>query len=132
MRFMPEELEDFSLEFTPLIDVVFLLLIFFLVSTQFINFTRRLDIKIPEAKAGSVKEKKSKEYLIEMPANGRILVDGRPVSLEGLERLLAKGRSISNRSALIRADRSLPYGGVVKVMGVCKHEGIRVIGIAVK
>ncbi len=132
MRFMPEELEDFSLEFTPLIDVVFLLLIFFLVSTQFINFTRRLDIKIPEAKAGSVHEKKSKEYLIEMPPNGEILVDGKPVSLDGLERLLAKERSIPNRSALIRADRSLPYGSVVKVMGICKQEGIRVIGIAVK
>ncbi len=132
MRFLPEEQEEFSLDFTPLIDVVFLLLIFFMVSTQFISFTRRLDIKIPEAKAGSVKENKSKEYLIEMPASGEIFLDGKPVSLEGLEKILKKDSAITNRTALIRADRSLPYGQVVKVMGVCKHEGIKVIGIAVK
>ncbi len=132
MRFLPEEQEEFSLDYTPLIDVVFLLLIFFMVSTQFISFTRRLDIKIPEAKAGSVKEEKTKEYLIEMPTNGEILLDGKVVSLNKLERILSKDRSIARRSALIRADRRLPYGDVVKVMGVCKHEGIRVIGIAVK
>jgi len=132
MRFLPEEQEEFSLDFTPLIDVVFLLLIFFMVSTQFISFTRRLDIKIPEAKAGSVEEKKTKEYLIEMPPSGEILVNGKVVSLESLEKMLENDRSLPNRSDLIRADRSLPYGDVVKVMGVCKHQGIRVIGIAVK
>ena len=49
-----------------LADIVFLLLIFFMVSTQFISFTRRLDIKIPEAKAGKVEEKKTKEIPIQV------------------------------------------------------------------
>ncbi len=51
MKFRKNEEEDFSLQLTPLIDVVFLLLIFFMVSTAFIDFTRRMDIELPEVKA---------------------------------------------------------------------------------
>ena len=51
MRFSHlKEEEDYSLQLTSLIDVVFLLLIFFMVSTTFVDFTRRLDIQLPEAK----------------------------------------------------------------------------------
>lgn len=45
-----KEEEDYSLQLTSLIDVVFLLLIFFMVSTTFVDFTRRLDIQLPESK----------------------------------------------------------------------------------
>ncbi|MFQ5717505.1 MAG: ExbD/TolR family protein, partial [Nitrospinales bacterium] len=43
--------DDFRLEMTPLIDVVFLLLIFFMVSTAFVDFSRRMDISLPESKS---------------------------------------------------------------------------------
>ena len=47
MHFRREQEENYSLELTPLIDVVFLLLIFFMVSTAFVDFPRRMDISLP-------------------------------------------------------------------------------------
>ena len=130
MRFSKEKEEDFSLDYTPLIDVVFLLLIFFMVSTQFVSFQKRLEVALPKAKASVVKEKK-KELVIEMTADGRIFLNGRMASLAFLETYLKKEKGKIG-STVIRADRSLPYGDVVRVMGLCKEAGVGEVGIAVK
>ncbi len=68
MRFRSDaEEDDYSLQLTPLIDVVFLLLIFFMVSTSFVDFTRRIDIELPEAKSG-VEVVEKKPFLVEVGA----------------------------------------------------------------
>ena len=67
---LPEE--DYSLSLTALIDVVFLLLIFFMVSTAFIDFTRRMDIRLPEAEAGATTGERTRQFLIEIGKNGLI------------------------------------------------------------
>lgn len=130
MRFFRDKEEDFSLDYTPLIDVVFLLLIFFMVSTQFVTFQKRLQVALPKAKASAVKEKK-KKLVIEMTADGQIFVDGRMASLAFLEAYLKKEKGKLG-STIIRADRSLPYGDVVRVMGLCKEAGVTEVGIAVR
>ncbi len=130
MRFSREPEEDFSLDYTPLIDVVFLLLIFFMVSTQFVTFQKRLEVALPKAKAEVTKEKK-KALVVEMTADGRIFVDGRPASLAFLETFLKKNKGKIG-STIIRADKSLPYGDVVRVMGLCKEAGVAEVGIAVR
>ena len=50
MRFRSENEENFSFDLTPLVDVVFLLLIFFMVSTVFVDFKRQMDISLPSIK----------------------------------------------------------------------------------
>jgi biopolymer transport protein ExbD len=132
MKFSRPQEEDFSLQLTPLIDVVFLLLIFFMVSTAFIDFTRRMDIELPDSDAGRAMEK-IKVYEIEMSVDGDLLVNGRAVSLAGLTPLLEKrDPSVVKRSAVIRADKGIDYGDVVKVMGLCKQADIGDIGLAVR
>jgi biopolymer transport protein ExbD len=130
MRFFRWGEEDFSLDYTPLIDVVFLLLIFFMVSTQFVSFNRRLEVALPKAKGGEVKEKK-REVTVEMMADGRIFLDGRLVTYAVLEKALSRDKGRIG-SAIIRADKTLPYGDVVRVMGICKFAGIDEVGIAVR
>ncbi|RLD95788.1 MAG: biopolymer transporter ExbD [Aquificota bacterium] len=130
MRFFRDKEEDFSLDYTPLIDVVFLLLIFFMVSTQFVTFHKRLEVVLPKAKASVVKEKK-KELVIEMTADGQIFVDGKLASLAFLEAYLKRERGKIG-ATVIRADSSLPYGDVVRVMGLCKEAGVTEVGIAVR
>ncbi len=132
MRFDISSEEDFSLSLTSLIDVVFLLLIFFMVSTTFIDFSRRLDIRLPEAKAGSVTGERARQFLIEVGKDGRITLNGKDVSLSLLERRLEASRGTEGRTALVRADRSLPYGLIIRVMGLCRAAGIEDIGVAVK
>ncbi|MDH5477397.1 MAG: biopolymer transporter ExbD, partial [Nitrospinota bacterium] len=65
MRFKRKTEDDYSLAMAPLIDVVFLLLIFFMVSTAFVDFTRRMDIELPETKGGAGAERE-KVFQIEI------------------------------------------------------------------
>ncbi|MDV2503266.1 MAG: biopolymer transporter ExbD [bacterium] len=131
MRFRKEAEEDYSLDLTPLVDVIFLLLIFFMVSTAFIDFTRRLDIQLPEAKAAQVVEK-VKSFVIEMGVDKKIHLNGVLVTMESLETKIKSAMKTAARgSAIIKADKRLPYGNVVKVLGIVKDAKIRDIGIAV-
>jgi biopolymer transport protein ExbD len=132
LKFKKSEEEDYSLQLTSLIDVVFLLLIFFMVSTAFIDFSRKLEISLPESMAGAAMEK-VKVYEIEVSVDEVIYLNGEPATLESLAaQLQAPDETIIKRSAVIRADRELDYGFVVKVMGLCKEAGILDIGIAVQ
>ncbi len=83
MYFKREQDENYSLELTPLIDVVFLLLIFFMVSTAFVDFPRRMDIALPTSKASS-EEQAVKNLEFEMTRNTAIFLDGKKVTLAGL------------------------------------------------
>ncbi len=131
MRFRKEAEEDYSLQLTPLVDVIFLLLIFFMVSTAFIDFTRRLDIQLPEAKAAQVVEK-VKSFVIEMGIDKKIHLNGKLVTMESLEaKIKSEMKTATRGSAIIKADKRLPYGNVVKVLGIVKDAKIRDIGIAV-
>lgn len=132
MRFRKEAEEDYSLQLTPLVDVIFLLLIFFMVSTAFIDFTRRLDIQLPEAKAAQVVEK-VKSFVIEMGIDKKIHLNGKLVTMESLEtRIKSEMKTAARGSAIIKADKRLPYGNVVKVLGIVKDAKIRDIGVAVR
>ena len=126
--------EDYSLQLAPLIDVVFLLLIFFMVSTVFVDFSRRMDIELPEAKAGAATEK-SMVFEIEVGTDGKIRLNGEDVTLAAMETLLKQripGVGAGKRSAVIRADRKTNHGDVVKVMDICKRSGVTEIGVAVR
>ncbi len=133
MRFQGDSEEDYSLQLTSLIDVVFLLLIFFMVSTSFVDFTRRLDIELPEAKSSAeVVEKKS--FLIEVGVKKRISLNGKTVLLDDLESELKAG-VVSGKfkpSLTVKADKRLDYGYVIKVMGLISGAGIRDISLATK
>lgn len=133
MRFRRGGEEDYSLQLTSLIDVVFLLLIFFMVSTSFVDFTRRLDIQLPESESGAeVVEKKS--FLVEVGVEKRISLNGDPVALEALEGRLKAGVEGGEfkRSLMLKADRRLDYGYVVRVMGLVSRAGVRDISLAMK
>ena len=117
---------------TPLIDVVFLLIIFFMVSTVFVDFSRRMDINLPSSKS-SIIDEKPKTLEIEMSKNKKIFLAGKPVTLLGLEQILRKlDEKGKKQTAIISADKVLPYGEVIQVMGLLQKAGIPDISVAVK
>ena len=131
MHFKREE-DNFAMEMTPLIDVVFLLIIFFMVSTVFIDFSRRMEINLPSSKS-SIIDEKPKTLEIEMSKDKKIFLAGKPITVLGLEQALrkldVKGRK---QTAIIKADKLLPYGEVIQVMGLLQKAGIPDISVAVK
>ena len=131
MRFRSENEENFSLDLTPLVDVVFLLLIFFMVSTAFIDFKRQVDISLPSSKSSAPSEV-LEPVKVELTADRQIFLNGEKINLKEFESALSRILPSKKKSAIIRADKNLPYGNVIKVMGMLQSAQILDIGIAVK
>ena len=131
MRFRSEEEENFSLDLTPLIDVVFLLLIFFMVSTVFVDFKRRMDISLPTSKV-SIADETPKAIELEITVDKEVFLNGDKVSLKRLESALKEIDADRKKAAIIRADKNLPYGDVIEVLGMLQSAQILNISVAVQ
>ena len=131
MRFRAENEEDFSVDLTPLIDVVFLLLIFFMVSTVFVDFKKQMDISLPSSKA-SILSEVLKPVTVELTVDKQIFLNGEKIRVSKFESALSKIAKSETKEALIRADKNLPYGDVIKIMGMLQNAQILNIGVAVK
>lgn len=131
MQFAKESDEEAGISLTSLIDVIFLLLIFFMVATTLVDPSRKLDIQLPAAKAAS-NEKEKIPVTIEMSERGDLTLNGERIEMGTLENRLKILSREGRRMALVRADKRLDYGRVVEILGICRAVGIHEIGIAVK
>ena len=125
MKFHRQSDTDVSVNLTPLIDVVFLLLIFFMVSTTFTKETH-LAIDLPES-SGEVREQQPRQIEVviskegEFAINGQTLVNSR---LETIKRALGKvSEGDSGMPLIITADANTPYQSVVTAMDAAGQMG---------
>lgn len=119
-------------ELISMTDIVFLLLIFFMISTTFVDLESQLDIQLPEV-PGRAPEEARRSYVIEMGMQDALLLDGSPVQLNELPAKLAQSSNPGRQdSVLIRADKHLPYGEVMAVLGLVQQTHIRDIAVAVR
>jgi len=130
MNFRPRQRDEVGLDLTSLIDVVFLLLLFFMLTTTFVE-TTRLKIDLPETQAGEQAERKDVPWVIEIDAQGRYALNGEVVEAE---QLAARLRAIPGRSdetsVLVRADAKAGYQAVVRALDAARAAGLVRIGLA--
>lgn len=125
MKFRRQRAQELSINLTPLIDVVFLLLIFFMVSTTFTRETQ-LSIDLPEA-SGEVKQSTSRQVEIMIDeggsyrVNGQQLVDGRMRTLQAAIYKIAAGDT--TLPMVITADAQATHESVVKAMDAAGQMG---------
>ena len=111
-----------------MIDVVFLLLIFFMISTTFIN-TPGIKITLPEATSDEIKTEKTKIRLV-ISDKGDIYIDDEKVGMEALGNIFTSAAKGAKESiVIISADKNASHGTVVKVMDSAKHSGITRLAI---
>ena len=118
-------------DLTPLIDVVFQLLIFFLLTSNYVSSrSPSMDVDLPESSLRST-ARKLEDFTIAIKPTGAIYVDdGERVSLEELAvRLTRAANKNPETVVLIRGDQSVPYGRVVKVMTLAKIAGLRISAV---
>ncbi|MEA3410577.1 MAG: biopolymer transporter ExbD [Pseudomonadota bacterium] len=132
MRFLKRHEEEAHVNLTPLIDVVFLLLIFFMVTTTFDRHAE-LKVDLPEASAEpSVAPKEIIELIVD--AGGRYFLNGQPVVNTRPETLTAALRKVRdgrrNPPLIIRADARTPHQSVVTAMDVAGRIGLQRMSIA--
>jgi biopolymer transport protein ExbD len=115
-----------ALSLTPLIDVVFLLLIFFLVASRFAMEERELPVELPSASSAVPMMQRPRELVIDVDAEGKVFVDGLPRSIDQLDQLLAQAvaNNPTNQTVVIRADRRTEFQAVVGAMDACNRSGI--------
>jgi len=119
-----EETEDFSIPQTPLIDIIFILIIFFLVSTTFYTEERDLKVKLPDGTEGNLIEKQDKHFVINVRGNGISVVNNEVLSLDALEKQLIEREKAGQHQAEIRGDTETPHGKIMAVMNLCKKHNI--------
>lgn len=115
-------LTEGGINLTPMIDVVFLLIIFFMVATTFVTEEKEIDLQLPESPSASEPTDIPDEITINVTRDGKIKVLGRIVSEKALRELLANAKKANASQAVtIRGDRGVEYEYVVRVVGIC-HE----------
>ena len=135
MRFLPAPQDTPRVNLTPLIDVVFLLLIFLMVSTSFVD-SSSLNINLPQASEAKPLEK----HLLEVAVTrqGEWLIDGEAVDaallyprLESIAlKHIADGHDLVNVSVQVNADQQAAHGDVVKMMDSLSRAGFGSVAIA--
>ena len=124
-----EELEDEGLNLTPLIDCVFLLLIFFMVTTVFIH-AKGLDVDLP-AESQATEQQDKKNVNIHIDAQGRIQIGGEDVVSAALvERLKGAMKEANNDNIIIQAHVDCAQEHVVLVVDAAKAADVAGIAFA--
>lgn len=132
MRLRTHEPDAPEINLTPLIDVVFLMLVFFIITTTFSD-REALDVTLPAAQTAEAVDRDPLEIVID--AEGAIQVDGHAVASGSgaLRQALAGARRERPAEAdqvLIRADQRVPHGQVLQVMDQAGQSGFTQVGIA--
>lgn len=133
-RNLPSDHENAVIDLAPLIDVVFILLIFFMVSTTFMRESE-LEVTLPEA-SGQPSETKPDTIIITVDERGRYAVDGKVLinnQTDTLQRALQREmKKYEKPRLLIQADGAAQHEAVVTVMDVAQQLGLYRMGIATR
>ncbi len=116
-----------EINISPLVDMVFLLLIFFIVTTVFVEET---GVEVQKPKAASAQSLEKKSILLALTADGRIVYGGREVRLSGLRGLISRLLREQEMPVIILADEQSRSGVLVDVIDECKLAGAKQVSIA--
>ena len=125
-----------TINLTPLIDIVFLLIIFFLVGTRFSELNEQeksIQLEVPSVGAGAALTAAPKKRVINILADGKIVLDGETVSLEVLHGELEDTKEqYQQLGVIVRGDANSKYQNVADVIATCKRAEISDLNISVR
>ena len=131
MPLRTESLEEPQLNLTPMIDIVFLLIIFFMVGTRFSEIEQQYDIELPTAASVEPMTSRPDAMVLNVARSGDVTISGEQITLEDLEnRLVAARTAYAEQSVLIRGDGEGIYQGVIDVMDICHRAKIHRFSLA--
>ena len=132
MNFRPKKSGELELNLTPMIDVVFLLLIFFMVTTTF-NEKTEIKIELPEVSEAQLK-KESVEVILSIKPDGSYYINQKHVTVNNLDDLattiLETAQQLRVTKLMINADAKTPHQAVMTALEAASRAGISNIGFA--
>ncbi len=116
---------DVGVDLTPVIDMVFLLLIFFLAATTFQQTEREMKIALPAAAASGPISAALREIVINIDAQGQTIIAGRVIDASELAGMIRAAASANpGQKVSVRGDRSAAYEHIARTLDICKGAGV--------
>ena len=118
-----------DINLTPLVDIVFILLIFFLITSTFVQ-SPGIDVNLPKANS-SAETTEAQSIVITVTENGQLVYGGEEMDIGALQDTLGKiFKDTPDRQVVIQADEETDHGAVVEAMDAARGAGFRRLGIA--
>ena len=128
-RRQQEEAETIPL--APLIDIVFLTLVFFMATAMYSSLESEVDITLPTADTAQETERQTSEIYINLKNDGKIIVNNREYTIPELQTVLYRVAEIYEGSAvIIRGDREAYLGRAVAILDCCRKADIQNVSFA--
>jgi len=114
-----------TIQLAPLIDIVFLTLVFFLTVSAYTSMESEIDIMLPTASSAAPIERTQGEIYINVREDGRIVLNNREMSIPELQDVLDRVAELfPGGSVIIRGDRNAALGQAISVLDCCKNADI--------
>ena len=112
-------------QMAPMIDIMFLLLIFFMAAAIYAQWETRMDVTVPTAKSGERRTRQPGEIIVNLDEKGDVYINEVKLDLERLRSLLARvSDQYRDQPVIIRADRQTPHEYVMQVLDICREVDI--------
>lgn len=120
-----------GIQLAPLVDVLLLLLIFFLITWNAARNENELDVKVPKASAAKEKTAPMGDVIVNVKADGNVVVNRRTLTAAELADLL-KGlvQLYPDQAVVIRGDEAGAYKNIIGVLNICSEAGVTNVGFA--
>jgi len=127
----PEETAGPNL--TPMIDILFLLIIFFMVGSKFTELERSIDLDVPRVSDAGALSPAPEKRVVNIHRDGRVSLGQNDLTLEELHSELATARAeYRDLGVLVRGDSEVPFDRVANVLNTVRQAGISEMGISVR
>ncbi|MDD2399374.1 MAG: biopolymer transporter ExbD [Sulfurovum sp.] len=128
MRIRPKKQEVDNVDVSPLIDMVFILLIFFMVTTTFVK-DMKLDINRPSATSASKAD--SKVIRVYIDNASQVYIDNQPVQLWAIQsKIRDLLRTSTDKSVLVITDETIPVETLIDVVDECRMSGAKDVAVS--
>ena len=110
-----------AFQFAPMVDIIFILLVFFIVLTVYAQWEKNVPLTLPTADSGITTKRQQGEIILNVNSKGEVFINDRSVSREELNNLLTDvSKNFPDQAVIIRADMDSAYKHFVSVVDVCK------------
>ncbi len=131
MQFKERKWQRPSFDLTPLVDIVFLLLIFFMLTSSFVEVKPGVKVNLPQASAPNIGAKK--DITVSIDINNTLYYNNRVISPKDLYYKIAEVVKVNpNVVVIVEADKNVTHGKVVRVMDLIRKAGAKKIAIATR
>ena len=125
MKFAARKKRAPSIIIVSLVDVLTILLIFFVVSTTFKRDQPQVQINLPDAKTATKAPAEMEHSIVMVDSNDQVRLDGQPIEVDALEQAVKDLPDTKRSSLALQADKKSSFGIIIKVMDALKLAGVK-------